>query len=228
MNKYHKLLNTPYEQLKASNEATTTDVMVLFVIQDSRISHSIPIDNRIDEECKRIIDTFNDTLKATFHPIMTGEASPFSYSKNNVVRDFSQLVNSLAKVIEIELNNSVVKMLRRNNRNKSSLLNELTLTSINEKCVANKLEGTRSLMLGDIFDLLNEPIARQLPKEVLSFHEGHKKEIKLIKTIRNEASHTVLVGESRFLEFYETFCLLLREGWFILLMDLKEEVQRLG
>lgn len=179
MNKYRRLLDTPYECKKE------LDIKPIF------------IDDRIDEECKRIIDTFNETLMKVFHPRMSTEATPIAYAKSSEERDFSQLLNSLCKVIEIELNNSLVPLLVID-------------------------DAKPPFTLGQILLYLKLKNIDKLPKLAKQFFFDNEKDIYLLKNIRNEAMHTKLIDEPRFLQFYSSFCLLLGKGWFKILMDMKE------
>lgn len=177
MDDFRNLLDTPYEELHKLE------------------MKPIVVDDRIDEECKRFVDSFNEILMKVYHPQMSVSVAQVSYTKSVVQRDFSQLVSPLSKVIERELNNSLVPFMKMD-------------------------KTSSSYTIGEIFTSMKK---RQdmVPEKAKRFFDEYEKELRTVRLVRNDASHTTFVDENRFLEFYTNFCTLLDAGWFTLLMDMK-------
>jgi len=208
----------------------------IYILDDSRriTGRTVRIDERIEEESKYALDTFNHVFREAFKPHMNDEhqsLSEFDYKrKSNPVKDYSMLVIELSKVLEIELNASIVEWINRNIKKKDLSVNNseaaeretLPVSSLSDMEWEMDTKGCSSSSIGQIThhifqykDILSEKLNLLFSKE----------DIKLWKKLRdgrNASAHTGIVDEEDFAIYYYTFCEFAEKGWFTRLMDVKD------
>lgn len=245
---FSDLLHTPFSQLRNLQPAEKKELS--FVVYDLEKSvkpkETLMLDRRIDDESRTMFKTFEATLRQVFMPDMDDpHIAQLQVAKSSY--DYSQLVSSLSKILELELNNSVVQKIREMRgiempRNYNELVKpdrqEYTVSIPNRNNAGYYIinlnqEKNRKLKpqsLGDI-SLLIERFSDGL-KECLDENDSNKdfrgltKLIDEMKKHRNSASHTSVLDEKAFKKFYTNFCSLIRENWLTILMDIKETVQK--
>lgn len=216
---FKDLLKKPYSEIVQENECLNPfgderGQSVSISILDDRCQISgkvISIDGRIEEETKCALDAFNHVFRAAFKPHMTDfglSLNQLDYErKSSPVNDYSMLVVELSKVLEIELNASIVLWM---NRNLSKSIFEID----------SKACGSSSMSIGQITHqiILNKDELEARLKYPFA------KDIKIWKELRdsrNTSAHTGIVSEKEFVEYYTMFCEFVEMGWFTRLMDLK-------
>jgi len=225
MNEFEKLLNTSYSDLK-----------------DPRMK-KVTLDSRIDEESKTFIDTFNAALERLFEPVMSRSLdTSLDYTKSIKEYDFSALVNSLAKVFEREMNNSIVQWFRL--KEGIEMPDYYNKVKYNEKgkevpVTIVKIDlnnGTEKVLftipIGNILHLIKSSMGDMIKhreikeiKEISGLFNEYSDLLKRLKYDRNAASHTQVMDEKSFLEFYKSYCNLVDKGWFTVLMNLKDKMK---
>ncbi len=204
----------------------------LVIIEESQwTDRRVNVDPRIDEKSKLILKTFNEMLVKIYHPSMSQNVRLLSYEKkiSNNCWDFSALISGLSKVLEIELNNSIVQWIRYKkgiempryyNQIKPGFNARLSdKIDLNE---ADKNHGNelRTQSIGNI-KFLMEGFQKQMPKSLAVIASGLCKNWEKIREARNMSSHTSVMDEKDFLNFYREFCMIIERGWLTTLMDLK-------
>ncbi len=191
---------------------------------------TIWVDKRIDNRSKVILDTFNDVLRKTFAPVMETSVRRIDYAKSFAERDYSLLVSSLARILEIELNLSVVQWVRGcegiempqyYGRVKPgcalTVPPAINLNGVRDGKLEAQTLGSIQILLAAYKERFPEPL-RDFAPELLAVWRKLRKE-------RNNASHASVNGEEEFVEFYCHFCLIVEKGWLSALMDLKEQLR---
>lgn len=217
-------------------EGPIDNSLFFYIIKNSTILGTITIDNRIDEDSKIILNTFNKEIEQVYAPQMSTRVPSLRLSKSTTQIEFSSLVHSLAKIMEIELNNSIVQQIRKINGiempqyYKSFKPNVEAIVQIGKDCTIdiNSRNGVslRPQTIGAI-----QCLVKHYKKQLAELFENHIEEfnefIELLESIRekrNDSSHTKIISEKEFIDFYSSFCAMVREGWFTKLMDLKQQL----
>lgn len=229
MNEFEKLLNTPFSALTKQGTPACFENEVI-------------IDNRIDDDSKVIIDTFNRLLKDIFSPTMSDSVDiSLNYAKSTTY-DFSSLISSLSKVFEREMNNSIVQWVRAiegiempDYYNKVKEGVEVRIESRNISIDINRKYNGQlaTLPIGNILDIFRyiedniKPIAGA-PKEISRLFSEYKMFLEELRKDRNAASHTGVMDEDSFVNFYKGYCEMVDKGWFTELMNLKEEMSNMN
>ena len=234
---FFELLHKSYEEIQRDSPLQFTSpfesrqcVQLCLLNGNVLGSDVIWVDKRIEERSKVILDTFNDVLRKTFVPVMETDIQRIDYAKSFVVRDFSVLVSCLSRVLEIELNLSIVQWIRGyegiempqyyDRVKPGCTLTVLSDINLNEekygKLKAQALWNIQNLM-NKYKDCFPRPI-RDFILELLPIC------YKLRKT-RNDASHSIVNSEDEFVNFYHCYCLIIKRGWFSELMNLKEQLK---
>lgn len=208
----------------------------LIIIEDSQwTDRRVKVDPRIDEKSKLILKTFNEMLVKIYHPNMSQNVRLLSYEKRESCNcwDFSALISSLSRVLEIELNNSIVQWIRRQkgiempryyNRVKPGHNGRISdKIDLNEADREHNNE-LRTQTLGNI-KFLMEGFQKQMPESLAIIASGLCKKWEEIREARNMSSHTSVTDEKAFLNFYKVFCMIMERGWFTTLMDLKLDLR---
>ncbi len=233
-NRYYDILHTRRHLPTRQNlpHRNNEDVVVLFVVQNRSVVCSIEIDNRIDEESKVILHTFNEEIQKVYSTYMTTNVPSLRLEKSTPSIDFSSLIIHLSKIMERELNNSVVQYIRMLNGvempryyREHKPNTPVVITIGREECDINALrDGVwRSQTMGTIKYLIEEykdsleGIFDSPVNEFISLWEK-------LRNKRNGSSHTEITDESDFVTFYQYFCKIVVDGWLSKLMDLKEEL----
>lgn len=249
MNHFRSLLDTPYGELDKKQEQPSlgnlyspvglggmgTDLLLLIDRRTTR--KRVIIDGRLDDESKKIIDTFNATLERVFLSQATANLQHLDYGKSADDRyDFSQLVTSLGKVFEIELNSSVIQWIRHFN----GIEMPQYYREVKEGVELVQYIGTKRVdlnqyrsgddrrlkpvMFGDALALTGKYLndlpgyLRETTRELLGVWRN-------IKDERNASAHTEIISEQRFIDFYNKYCAVVEAEVFTQLMDLKDEMQ---
>lgn len=230
MNKYQDLLKTSYQDLHADKNnfpsdkqeegiiSKGIDIPIFTVANAKSDNERVVVDGRIEDESKQILNTFNTFLEKVFFPIMQEDVSLLPYAtKNPDEMEYASLVNSLTRLFEIEMNRSIVPK-----------IGEKRLSEHKSLPKPKKDEsGVLSYMMGALLQVMgiyqNSEI---LPNEIrVLYKKFYETEFwSNFREDRNVASHYV-IDEARFLNFYNSFCDLVKEGWFTELMNLKEELR---
>lgn len=248
---FSQLLHTSYADLQ-SRQDTPSDieeeediycgsslVFEMFDLNGTTVqpSESVVIDRRIDPESYTIFNTFADTLRQVFMPVMSGPQVPVLVCKADY--DFGPLVSSLARILEVELNSSIVQYVRSlcriempayYKRYKEGCPNHTSQiivygqqVDINER---KGKTGLKPIMTGDILLLMKrykQEIANDIGMTEEAFGEVSKKMDKM-REIRNKASHASVVTEADFKSYYTMFCQLVRQNLLTILADEKERL----
>lgn len=193
----------------------------------------ILVDRRIDDKSKVILNTFNDLLRSVFAPVMDTNIRSIGYEKSCPEKDFSCLISNLSRIMEIELNLSVVQWIRKyegiempqyyNKVKRSASVMRVTreITLNNAKVGSNELEQQT---LGKIYHLICQ-YRSHFPAEIKAITPDFLKIYETLRKDRNNASHTSINGEAEFIKFYDNFCIVIKSGWFKTLMDVKEDMR---
>lgn len=215
-------------------ERADSSTLFVYVVRNRALSGSVEIDNRIDEESKIILHTFNKELSNVYAAHMSRPVPMLSLSKPTQTVEFSSLIHSLAKIMEIELNNSIVQYIRLlkgiempqyYNRIKPDFRAFVQIPGMDACDVNGSRNGElKSQTIGSI-KLLIESCEEELDP----LFDGQISEFlplwKNIHKKRNDSSHTSIISEEEFLSFYDSFCAIARDGWLRRLMDIKEQLK---
>lgn len=236
------MLHKPYEEIKdekftfSSPFKSSQDTIRICVLQDNGLSNeTIIVDKRIEDSSKLILDTFNDIMRHTFKPVMENNVSELRYAKSYVERDFSSLISSLSRIIEIELNLSIVQLIRKINgidmpqyfnkvaeeKGDVNIQKDQKVIKLNEEKKDNKLAPQS---LGEICFLINI-YKGKLPGNINHFAPNLNNVLHKLRTARNNASHSFVEDEKIFIDFYKNFCSIIKEGWLTELMNLKQKMR---
>ena len=244
-NFFSNLLHTPFSQLQ-DMQPTMQQQEESFTVYDFsapsiRQAEVLTLDSRIDDESRIIFNTYEAILKQVFtHDMDSPNITSLQVAKSTY--DFSLLIAQLSRIWELELNNSVVQIVRLINGIEMPQYYQRVKTDRNQKAedVIVKV-GDISINLNDwvedkrlkpqmmghiciLLQMFRNPISDYLGVSVENFKSFIKK-IEIIKQYRNKASHTSVLEEDDFHVFYETFCFLLREKWLTILMHGKDRVR---
>lgn len=245
---FSDLLHTPFSQLHNLQPAEKKELS--FVVYDLekgvRPKETLMLDRRIDEESRVMFNTFEATFLQVFSLDMTNPyITPLQVAKSTY--DYSSLVSPLSQIWELELNNSVVQMIRQENgiempryykrvkRDEDNRVENVCISfEVNKELRTfnlNKLAKDDELkpqMMGDIYELMkryNRQLSESLgvsPKDFCEFTEI----IKTVKNKRNLSAHPHVLQENDFREFYEKFfCKLIKDGWLTIIMNGKDLVR---
>lgn len=233
---FSDLLHKPYAEVQGEASLSFTSPfgdsqdVPLRLLNGNVLGSTIWVDKRIDERSKVILDTFNDVLRKTFAPVMETSVRRIDYAKSFVERDFAVLVSSLSRVLEIELNLSIVQWIRGHegiempqyyNRVKPGCVltgpRNIKLNGMKDGKLEAQTLGSIQILTAKYKDSFPQPVRDFVP-ELLAVWRKLRKE-------RNNASHTSVNGEEEFVEFYRHFCLVVEKGWFTDLMNLKEQLR---
>lgn len=219
---------------RTCSEKPKDNVVFFYVIQNRTISGTIAIDNRIDEDSKIILNTFNKELENVYSPHMTTIVPTLRLSKSTTQQiEYSSLIHSLAKIMEIELNNSIVQYLRKVNGIEMPQYYKLfkpqfdaivpigkdgcNINSQHNGVLNTQTIGSIQCLIKYYKDLLNELFESPIENFISLWEKIREK--------RNDSSHTKIITEEEFVIFYNHFCEIVRGGWFTKLMDIKEELR---
>ena len=235
---FSKLLHTPYAQLQdmqpAMRQQEESFTVYVFSATTIRQTEALELDSRIDDESRIIFKTYEAILKQVFADKMDSPITTLIESKSSY--DFSSLIAQLSRIWEIELNNSVVQIVRQikgiempeyYRRVKTDRHRKPIEVSVKygEKTIIDLNDG-KSKMMNDICCLLKmfyEELSKFLGVKEEDFKNFTEK-IDQIRKARNNASHTSVLTENDFHGFYEIFCDLIRENWLTILMDGKDRL----
>lgn len=250
MNRYSKLLDTPYDELHKEDSredmAGTECIPVhgessYALIIDGRnlTGKKVIIDGRLEEESKKSLNTFNSMLENVFRPSMNNPTNiRLDYAKGANNFDFSPLIMSLSKVFEIEMNNSVVQFIRQKNgiympenynkydKTRGAILVEVVDGDRKWEVDINPCYGNgmyKAFTMKDIL-LLTKMYSEAMSDEMSRLVERFKKVWDNIRIERNASAHLDVIDEQRFLNFYGKYCDMIKQGWFTHLMDLKVQM----
>lgn len=238
---FSNLLHTPFSKLQETPTATQQQeesfIVYDFGSTSIRPTEILTLDSRIDEESRIIFNTYTAILQQVFtHDMEHPDINPLQMSKS--CYDFSLLIAQLSRIWEIELNNSIVQIVRlingiempqyyqrvkmdQNGRAKDIIVNDIHL---NKWTCENRLKPQTMGTIGILLKMFRTPISDYLNISPDKFSTFCKK-IEIITTYRNKASHTSVLEENDFHDFYETFCFLIREKWLTVLMHGKERMR---
>lgn len=242
---FSQLLRTPFAELDKGNDAPAKNnveadfcgIEIAFEVYDLQARelqsiNAVVIDARIDEESLTMFNTFDELL----HRIYAPDISTQLVCKSDY--DFAPLVSLLARILEVELNSSIVQAIRKEKG--IEMPRYYKMYKPNAKCEVHTWKGDvdlnrkgegedkrhRAIILGDSLALMGAK--KELLQKELSIDEGRIKS--LIKQTddlcdyRNRASHGNVINETEFIEFYNKFCALIEQGFLTLLADEKERI----
>ena len=228
MNKFEDLLNTSYSDL-LKNDGRTCDLKInLPIIKDGKITRQeVFVDGRIDDESKKMLDTFNLLLRKVFSQSMSGQLdSSINYTKQNDEYDFSALISYLSKIFEREMNNSIIQWIRFRmgvempeyyNRVKPEVTLDHGLNSTRDGKLA-------TIMIGSIINILQWEKSL-LPSQIRKIYQNNYKFWDRLCGYRNASSHTEVINGEQFKDFYAGYCSLVSDGLFTELMDIKDQIR---
>lgn len=205
---------------------------ILVVLNNSQWTDKyVSVDSRIDLKSKTILKTFNEILTKIYHPKMSQNVRLVAYEKRatEVQWDFSSLICSLSKVLEIELNNSIIQWIR--NKEGIEMPRYYNLVKPGFECkISDKIDLNapvkgnervcQTQTIGNI-EVLMKIYREKMPKTLAQIAYELGRILYQIRDSRNLSSHTSVMTEKEFLDFYANFCLIMEKGWFTTLMDLK-------
>lgn len=238
---FSRLLHTSYGDINdMSRPEKEEEVLVIYDIADKSIRgrETIKMDDRLDEESKQMFFTFDEILRKVYTDTIGKTDFVLSVAKSP--GDFSNLVNGLMKIIERELNNSFVQVIRKiegiempkfyNKRKQEpdGSYKEYPST-IDGTLDLNKKYNNDSLRLGK-FELgsiikLVKVYIEELSNETRIPIDNLRELIKLtkeLKDFRNESAHSNLVEEKDFLRFYNSYCNYIKQGYLSRILDCKD------
>lgn len=243
-NSFSQLLHTPLSQLdglqRRQQDISASDIA--FVVYNlarynMQPTETLTIDGRIDEEARTIFNTYTTMLQQVFSPHMQHTGIPM-LQMAKCDYDFSLLVSPLARILELELNNSIIQMVRHEKGIEMPTFYRKVkpgmecVININQKVInLNKKRdgGLTAQTIGETCILIE--MFRDRLSERLGFGKDNSKikelckKIETLRKYRNTSSHITVMGESDFLQFYKEYCSFIREGWFCILMDCKEKMK---
>ncbi len=199
------------------------------------------LDSRMEEESKLILDTFNEAYRRVFAEIMTASSSlPALECKDEMpLRDFSMLMTPLSRILELELNLSLIQLIRQKNGVEMPVYFDKVDPAVpSEIRIKDKVypinaynrnrsdggTGLCRMTLGDIYYLLKE-YDSSMPGYIKCFASDFLQTLHSIKELRNCASHASICDEQSFIKIHRHFCNIVRNGWFKSFMDLKVELR---
>lgn len=204
------------------------------LVQSTVSKKKILVDHRIDEKSKVILNTFNELLSNVFSPVMRTEICGIEYAKSIPEKDFSCLISSLSRIMEIELNLSVIQWIRKcEGIEMPRYYNKVKLSApvmrVTSRCIMlnNTMDGSCKLepqTLGNIQYLMCQ-YQDDFPEEIKTIAPDFLRIYKMLRKERNNASHTAINGEVEFVDFYDNFCIIIKSGWLKTLMDIKERLR---
>lgn len=187
-----------------------------------------PIDDRLEQESNILIGTFNETFRRVFK-------TKFLFGMMDIEPeelDYSQLITPLAKVVETEINLSLVQWIRQSQ-------------GIEMPEYFNKVKPDNNILFENVVDLNRNyngrlcgltlgqacTITSKMYQDGKYPHEIKNpgdfiEQWKVINIYRNSASHSGRTQQEDFKKFYVAFSLLLSMGVFSELMDIKERLSR--
>lgn len=238
-NIFSDLLNTPFGELGKNGPQSADMTVNIFLLEKEGINgKTLLLDKRLDDESKGILNTFNSMLEKVFSPEMSeSPTASLDYAKAIPKRDFSPLVSQLSKIFEIEMNNSIVQWVREcvwdiempgyYKKFKDGVT--AIEYNIDRKPVDLNRRKNGHAELCSTIELnamlrLIERYRERFPSELRGMSEKYIDVMDELRRDRNASSHTELIDEDRFLQFYGRFCSLVEEGWFTQIMNLKEKV----
>lgn len=222
----------PFDNLPSFDEETE---LCFHPLTRSTVSKErILVDHRIDDKSKVILNTFNELLNNVFAPVMGTDICGIEYAKAIPEKDFSCLISSLSRIMEIELNLSIIQWIRKcegiempryyNKVKRSASVMRVTSRDI---MLNNTISGGDELepqTLGNIQYLMCQ-YHDDFPEEIKIIAPDFIKIYRMLRKERNNASHTAINGEAEFVEFYDKFCIVVKSGWLKTLMDIKEKLR---
>lgn len=235
---FSKLLHTPYAQLQdmqpAMRQQEESFTVYVFSATTIRQKEVLKLDSRIDDESRIIFNTYEALLKRVFAREMDSPVTTLIVSKSSY--DFSSLIAQLSRIWEIELNNSVVQIVRQIKGIEMPEYYRRLKTDRNRKPIEVSVKyGDKNIDLNDGKSKMMKEICWLLKmfygklSEFLGVKEEDFKnfteKIDQIRKARNNASHTSVLTENDFHGFYEIFCDLIRENWLTILMDGKDRLK---
>ncbi len=198
---------------------------------------TIWLDKRIEDTSKLILRTFNETYEQLFVPVMQSAPLPnLQYKSTLPERDFSLLISSLARILEIELNLSLIQWFRcQHGISMPKYFDRLApeipaFVSVNgNEYHINKPNPMHQKelckhTLGSIRHIIKD-MDKLLPHEIRCMQPSFCHTITKICELRNDASHTRICDEQTFCYFHSLFCKIIEEGWLSNLMDLKSRLR---
>ena len=244
---FSNLLHTPFSQLQGTQQPTMRQEESFTVYEFNRATRVarptevLMLDNRIDEESQVIFNTYTAILQQVFvNDMVTPNITSLQMPKSNY--DFSLLVAQLSRIWEIELNNSVVQIIRQEKGIEMPQYYQRVKTDKNNKAESIIVaDGDKTFYLNSWSDnyglkpqtmgaicilmrIFNDELAKHLGVGEDIFRQFRKK-IGAMTDCRNKASHTSVLDEDYFHEFYGIFCSLIREKWLTILMQGKEKMK---
>lgn len=235
--KYHDILHNRERSRSFMSdnyiERTNDRILFLYVLQNRHLSGSIEVDNRIDEESKIILSTFNKEMAAVYSSHMSQRIPTLILSKQSSIIEYSSLIHSLSKIMEIELNNSIVQYIRLLNGIEMPKYYKLfkpefeaIVPTGKDGCNINfQYEGLLKPQTIGSIQCLVKHYKHQLSELFGRPFEDFIDLWEKIREKRNAASHTKIISEEEFIRFYNYFCEIVSNGWFTKLMDLKQQLR---
>lgn len=226
MNEFENLLNTSYANLLKAEGKPCNFVINLPILKDGRIFGSeIIMDNRIENESKTILDTFNIMMQKVFCPAMSN-ASDYTlhYTKFIEKHDYSALVSYLSKVLEIEMNYSIIQLIRTLHGIEMPKFYNQVKPNVEHELNEKRNGKLKTFSIGTIIINIKEHL-KKLPSTINKIYTDHRDVWDTLRDERNVASHTGLINEERFTNFYNDYCQLVSDGWFFELMNIKEQLR---
>lgn len=162
-------------------------------------------DDRLSDESLTLITSYNETFRRLFkNTMMLG-----SLSIEPSQLDYSLLINPLAKVLETELNLSLMPWIKKNSKQF-------------ERDLCDEKGNTRnSFTLGEICVISTRLLDCEcFPKEVVNPKEFIHL-LKKIRDLRNSASHTGCTNRADFEEFHSVFSNFITLGYLDAIMSIK-------
>lgn len=184
----------------------------------------------LSDESKSFLATYNDIFRRNFKSRIALNTS--LYPKDEL--DYSPLVNQLAKIIELELNLSIVQWMRSQEGikmpqyyNKYKACNREYIwqgnTNFNQE---NKDGSLRGVSIGNAYYYAKNSLRNgKFPQEITN-PKGFLALWSKVGKIRNDASHTSVLSFSDFEKMSTIFFILLSENYLVELMMLKESIQK--
>lgn len=238
MTEFSDLLNKSYDEIKnegfsfSSPFDNTQSATEIIILNGNALSNNtITVDKRIEDKSKVILDTFNDIMRKTFEPVMNNSIVGIDYAKSIAPRDFSSLISSLSRILEIEMNLSVVQMVRNSLGVKMPENFNKVASDKDEMWIDKEIRLNRSvkgelspLSLGSI-DILMKKMRKNLHGNIKDYSYDLCDVLEKLRIPRNTASHDVVEDEECFVSFYKNFCVIMERGWFSELMNIKQELR---
>lgn len=253
---FSKLLHTSYADLckekplqpvcnqtppRLQEEALFCGCSFSFDVYDLSLSNLNPterivLDKRIDRESYIIFNTFSESLKKVFSPVMSSSIVPMVIGKG--AYDFAPLINSLSRILELEINSSIVQDIRQMRGIEMPAYykkykpdhHDLKIT-IGTKEIDLNCENDgklKPMMIGESLMMMRyykKHLAKTLKVEENVINQ-HLKQLEVLRDYRNKASHSNVITEKEFVDFYNMFCNLMRQGLLTIWANDKERLCR--